>query len=274
MEKIIKGSEVLNSGEFSGSTDFCDFSGVVKKGHDICGDSAFAYTDENKTIIAVFDGVSGEPGADVASAEAAEFFLDYLKKVNKISQKKMEAAAHIAKNHVKSGFTTASIIFLEKNGVFIAASVGDSPIYGVDKNRNVDLELPISRPVGDGDSILKFFNFRVFVSTVFGGFQSNKNPEIHMNMRKGRLGKDELLIVASDCLVDNLYMDSNNGYITDSTGKSDLKSLIGLFCEPKKIIEILSNEIEKRSKGKKVELGSKILEPKLDDLAIIVLRRL
>lgn len=274
MERIIRGSEVQKSIEFSGSTNFCDFFGIVRKGHEICGDSAFVYTDENKTIIAVFDGVSGEPGADLASAEAADFFLNFLKKFDTISQKKMNDAAHFAREHVKSGFTTASIIFLEKNGTFLAASVGDSPIYSLDKNEKIDIELPLSRPVGDGDSILKFFNFRVFVSTVFGGFHSGKNPEIHMNMRKGRIAKDEILIVASDCLIDNLYVEFNDGYITESAGKSDLKSLIGSLREPKKIIGILSDEIEKRSKGKKIESGSKILEPKLDDLTIIALRRL
>ena len=272
--EIVKGSDVSGSVEFHGSSDYCDFFGIVKKTHEVCGDSAFSYCDENKTIIGVFDGVSGEPGADMASSEAASAFLDYLKKFDKINKEKMEKASQFARQQVKSGYTTATVVFLQKDGAFLAASVGDSPLYGINKNGEIDLELPLSRPTGDNDSILKFLYLRVFVSTVFGGFDSATNPEIHLNMRKGKLAKGELLLLASDCLVDNLFIEVKEGYVTESSGKNDLKSMVGDLREPSKVVKKIYSEIEKRVAGEKIESPEKILVPKPDDLAIIALRRI
>ncbi|NYZ74610.1 SpoIIE family protein phosphatase [Candidatus Micrarchaeota archaeon] len=270
MEKLILGTGVKGSKSAAGKNQFCDFAITVKKGHEECGDSGFAYDDGQKLIIAVLDGVSGEPGAAAASSEAAIALLNFLKKHDKINGTVMKEAFAHAQENVTSGFTTAAALFLQKNGSFMIASVGDSPIYGIEKPGELSLELPISRPVGDKDSILKFFTLRNLVTSVLGP----SGTDVHINMASGTFSKGQVLILASDGLTDNLYMATSEGYLTDSSGKADLMALIGKEKKPAAIAKKLMAEVAKRLKAGRKEKENGVLVPKQDDIAIAVVRRL
>ena len=269
MERLIHGTKVAKKATFGGKCSLCDFFVYVKKGHEECGDSAFVYCDGKKAIIGVFDGVSGEAGAASASSLAASTTLEYLKKHHKADEKTIKKALLHANKQVKHGLTTAVLAFMEKNGSVVVAGVGDSPVYGVSKG-NVVLELPIGRPVGDKNSIFKFLYFRNLVTSALGP----SGVDIHLNIRSGKLRKGEMLILATDGLLDNLYLEVREGYVVDSSGSEDLSRLIARKGKPETIVKHLAKEIAKRiSKGKKEEKG-RILAPKNDDLAIAVLQRL
>lgn len=270
MEKLMLGTKIKNTETFSSKNKSCECFALVRKGHEECGDSAFVYMDEKKTIIGVFDGVSGEAGAASASSEAATALLKYLKKYNKADEKLIKKAMVDANNKVKHGYTTAALCFVEKDGSTIVAGIGDSPIYGIDKKGEVALELPLGRAVKDNDSILKFFHFRALVTSVLGP----SGTEIHINMRKGKLKKGEMLILATDGLTDNLHLKIHEGYVKDSSGSQDLKKLIGKSKKPETIGRNLFNEVKKRIKGKKIETKNSILIPKEDDIAIAVFKKL
>jgi serine/threonine protein phosphatase PrpC len=269
MEKLICGSDVKTPIEYSGKSKFCEFSMYVKKGHYECGDSAFIYGDGKKFMAAVLDGVSGEPGAAFASSDAAAAILNHLKDLDSINETELKEAftkAHLA---IRLGSTTVTILILEKNGKFILASIGDSPAYGIDKKGILNLELPLARSVGDKDSVLKFFYFRNVITTSLGGAS-----DINIQIKSGNLEKGEIIILASDCLSDNLYVEVKDGYVTESSGKRDLKALISKKKNLHAIVTTLTKEIEKRvAHGQRVETKDTILVPKEDDLAIIVIRQ-
>jgi serine/threonine protein phosphatase PrpC len=269
MERIIRGEDVRDQERFSGKTAFCAYSMAVKKGHGECGDSAFVYADDEKVIAAVFDGVSGEPGAALASSDAAGAMLDYLRKLHEADEEAIKEAfakAHLA---IRLGATTATLLFLRKDGSFIIAAIGDSPLYGINKKGDVSLELPLARAVGDGDSVMKFFYFRNLVTSVLGS-----PGDLNIHMRRGRLEKGELLILASDGLSDNLEVKVRDGFVTDSSGRDDLKALVGRKKGPASITDGLLAELEKRIPAGKNENKETILMPKEDDIAIIVVKRL
>ncbi len=268
MQKMIRGTEVAATMEASASNAFSESFCIVKKGHEECGDSAFVYADDEKTILAVFDGVSGEEGASAASSVAAESVLSALMPHDRISEQKMKEAVLKAHGDIKFGLTTAAILFLEKNGSFVLAGVGDSPVYGINRKGEVSLELPLARNVGDKDSILKFFYFRNLLTSALGG----GSQEVSLNLRKGKLGKGEVLILASDGLADNLYVAIDDGYVTESSGLADLSGLIGKAREPERIVRSLFAEISSRLSVGRVERRKSMLVPKEDDIAIIAVR--
>jgi len=269
MEKLIEGSNVKNSKSFSCKTKIGQCSSVVKKGHEECGDSAFIYMDDEKAIIAVLDGVSGEPGAASASSDAAAAMLKLLRKQKKADEKIMKKAFMAGSKAVSYGYTTASVCFVQKNGSAMVASTGDSPIYGIDKRGRISLELPLGRAVGDNDSIFKFFFFRNLVTSVIGP----SGTPINMHTKTGKLKKGDILIIASDGLTDNLYMEVENGYVKDSSGCHDLKRLIGKSKNPKPIVTKLMKELKKRIEGEKKEVNNTVLVPKKDDIAIAVFKK-
>jgi len=270
MERLILGTGVKGTKSAAGKNPFCDFAITVKKVHEECGDSGFVYDDGQKLIMAVLDGVSGEPGAASASSEASIALLAFLKKQDKMNGTVMKEAFAHAQENVTSGFTTASVLFLQKNGSFTIAAVGDSPVYGLEKPGQLSLELPISRPVGVKDSILKFFTLRNLVTSVLGP----SGTEIHINMATGTFSKGQVLILASDGLTDNLYMATSEGYVTDSSGKEDLMALIGNEQKPQAIAKKLMAEVSRRLKAGRKEKENGVLVPKQDDIAIAVVRRL
>lgn len=265
MERLIRGADVRNEETFFGKC-ICEVSMVVRRNHFECGDSAFAYCDGEKLIVAVFDGVSGEPGAAMASSDAAQAMLEHLKTAKKADEEALKEAftkAHLA---INLGATTVSIAIVEKDGSFILAGIGDSPIYSIDRGK-ASLELPPARAVGEGDSILKFFHFRTIVTSVLGGA-----GEISIRICSGKLEKGHTLILATDGLSDNLFMVAKEGYISDCSGAGDLQEILRGKKAPKAMVSSLMDELGKRIQGGRAEGKAGILVPKKDDIAIIALR--
>ena len=269
MERLISGKEVTASDNASGKNKFSEFFIFVKKGHDDCGDSAFVYSDENKTIIAVFDGVSGEAGAANASSDAASAILESLRPEDKIDAKKMESAIKKAQAKITFGLTTAAVAFIQKNGAFVIAGVGDSPIYGIDKKGKITLELPLARAVKDGDAILKYFHYRNLLTAAIG-----KDSSGELALRSGKLEKGEILILASDGLSDNLYVKIKEGFVTDSSGCDDIGDILKGKKTAESLVNALSGETTKRISIGKIEKSDSLLVPKEDDLSIAAIRML
>lgn len=268
MEKLIKGRDVTDQESTTGKNSFCEFSLTVKKGHPECGDSAFVFSDDEKLVIGVFDGVSGEPGAEEASSDAAEAALDYLKKLDNAGEEEMKESLSRAHLAISISSTTASLLFLRKDGTFIVVAIGDSPIYGVDSKGKVGLEVPLARTVKDNDSILKYFAFRNYILSALGG----PAELLDVSIREGRLKKGEMFIIASDGLSDNLFVKVKDGYVTDSSGASDLQSLIKGKRTPSAIVKSLMAEIAKRLSIGRVEKKGQSLVPKEDDIAIAAVK--
>jgi serine/threonine protein phosphatase PrpC len=268
MEKLFAGTKITTSATCTAGTGFCDFSLTVKKGHDECGDSAFAYCDDGKVVIGIFDGVSGEPGAASASSAAAAAALAFLKKLARCDEKQMHAALMEAQLALTGGYTTATILFLQKDGSFLIAGVGDSPAYGISAKGAVSLEIPQARPTADDDSIFKFFYFRNLVTSVLGPH----GKDVPIQMRKGKLKKGDMILLASDGLSDNLWVKVHDGYVKDGSGTDDLKSLVGRECEPEKMVSLLLKEVAKRIAVGRIEKKGLMLVPKEDDIAIAALR--
>jgi len=268
MEKLIPGTKVTASASCSGSAGFCDFALTVKKGHEECGDSAFAYSDAGKVVVGIFDGVSGEPGAATASSDAAAAALKHLKTLDTCDGKRMRDALMQAQLAVTAGYTTAVILFVEKDGSFLVAGVGDSPAYSISAEGRVEMEIPLARMTDDGDSIFKFFYFRNVVTSVLGP----SGQDVPVRMREGRLKKGEVLLLASDGLSDNLWVKVRDGYVKDGSGTDDLKTLIGKQRDPGKIIGLLLDGVAERIAAGKKEKKGMMLVPKEDDVAITALR--
>ncbi|MFN7991924.1 MAG: protein phosphatase 2C domain-containing protein [Candidatus Micrarchaeia archaeon] len=270
MEKVIRGSTIAEEDEAGGKSSFCEFHCMVRKGHEECGDSAFVYCDDGKAILAVFDGVSGAPGASLASSEAADSILGSLRKHQKITDEKMKGAVISAMESISAGYTTAAILFLHKDGSFTICSVGDSPVYSIDHEGKTSLELPLARTVGNDSSILKFFYYRNIVTSVLG----RAVEEVSINLRSGKLGKGQMLILATDGLSDNLFMKVHDGYVIESSGSEDLSGLVGKKRSPKATVRSLFDEVLRRIGGGRVDHPDRILVPKEDDISIIAVRLL
>lgn len=270
MEKLMLGEAIRKEMSFGCKTKIGECFSFVRKGHDECGDSAFVYMDGKKAILGVFDGVSGEAGAASASSIAATTVLEFLKKHDKADGKIMAKALARASREIKRGYTTASVCFITKDGSTILAAVGDSPVYGITKNGKIALELPLGREVGDNNAIFKFFFFRNLVTSVLGP----SGVDIHIHTREGKIRKGDMLIIASDCLNDNLYIKVHKGYVKDSSGTKDLKKIMGSLKKPESIVKKLAREIKKRIAGGKKEIKDYVLAPKEDDLALIAFRKL
>jgi len=267
MKQLLAGTKIPDSEECGGSF-FCEFFAFVKKGHAECGDSAFVFCDDNKLAAGVFDGVSGEEAAAAASSAAAAAALKSLAKAKKADENTMKEAVAKANEAIVKGYTTAALVLLMKDGTFILGGVGDSPIYSVNGKGEADVELPIGRPVGDTHSILKFLSLRSLVTSVLG----NSGSDINMHVRNGKLKKGEMLILASDGLSDNLYFKVNEGYVSDTAGASDLAQLIGGKRKPESIVRSLVKTAAARLKKGRTEEKTRLLVPKVDDIAIIAIR--
>lgn len=271
MEKLIKGTGLSEknpeAGESSSISPFV-FSMSVRQGHEECGDSAFVFCDGERFIAGVFDGVSGEPGAASASSGAAKAALDLLKGRGKAGEKEMKEAMIAANDALTSGFTTATLLWMDKKGSFTIACVGDSPVYGIDSKGEVSSELPQSRSVKDDHSILNYLYYRNLITSVLGP----SGLDIDMHVRKGVLSKGEVMILATDGLQDNLYFKVNDGYVSDTAGTADLSSLIKDDRDPASIVRLLMAEAKKRMGSEKSELPGRMMAPKKDDIAIIAVR--
>jgi serine/threonine protein phosphatase PrpC len=130
------------------------------------------------------------------------------------------------------------------------------------------LELPLGRAVGDGDSIFKFFYYRNMVTSVLGP----SDADINIHTRSGKLMGGEMLLLATDCLIDNLAVKVDDGYVTDSSGSDDLTRLIGKPGDLEPLVRGLAKEIQNRLVKGKIEKKGLQLVPKEDDLALIAFR--
>jgi serine/threonine protein phosphatase PrpC len=268
MEKLMLGEGIKTEASAGAKSKLGECFCYVSRGHEECGDSAFFYLDDRKAILGVFDGVSGESGAASASSIAASAVLESLRKKDRADERAIRKALSSASGAITKGYTTAVVAFIEKDGTALVAGVGDSPIYGVTKKGEVALELPLGRPVGDNDAVFKFFYFRNLVTSVLGP----SGVDIHIHTRKGKLRKGEMLILASDCLNDNLFLKVKEGYIADSSGNEDLGKLIGKLRKPESTVKKIAKEIKRRVAAGKVEEEGRILVPKENDLAVIAFR--
>ncbi len=283
IERVLDGSKITDSKSFSFEFTPFSVSMLVKRGHEECGDSAFSYCDKEKLIIGVFDGVSGEPGASIASSDAARSVLKSLKTKNKAGEKDLLEALAKADCEIKKGYTTALVFFVERtSGEFVIANIGDSVAYTRDKNGDVALELPISRVVRNGDSVMRFFTYRNLVTSVLGKGNPNNEAQLSgtqsespdVSICSGKMGKGDFFILASDALPDNLHIKTKEGIVVDASGIDDLKSLIDGETEPEKIVKKLEAMLRMRIDKGRAERENEILVPKEDDLTIAVVSRL
>lgn len=276
-ERILEGSSITGSRSLSLECPPYAISVIVKKGHDECGDSALVYHDRSKIILAVFDGVSGEPGASRASGDAARSILSSLKGVDDVDEGSILSALQKADTDVRFGFTTALVLSVKReSGEFLISGIGDSPAYSRDSKGVVSLELPLSRVVQDNDSIMRFFSYRNIVSSVIGQGRSSKigeRPGGDVLIRSGTLSEGDAIILASDALTDNLYVEVKDGFVTDSSGTRDLQGILGKENDPERIVARLVSEIQKRIEGGRVDKEGAVLIPKKDDLSIAVITR-
>ncbi|MFH1393566.1 MAG: protein phosphatase 2C domain-containing protein [Candidatus Micrarchaeota archaeon] len=270
-EHILKGTEITLNKKAAISSPIGSASCAVRRGHEVCGDSAFLYCDDDNLIFGVFDGVSGEPGADRASSAAAAEILRILKGLKSPGEKGMREALTAAHASLTDGYTTALVVFVGKDGRFVAASVGDSSLYSIDIKGNISLEMPLGRIVKEGDTIFRFMKFRNIVKSVIGWNAGG----MEIQMQRGKLSAGEILILSSDCLPDNLEIEVSEFNVEDASGTRDLKGIIGRSRSPEKILDKIYKEIRGRmSLGGRKLRGQFILEPKLDDLAILVFKYL
>jgi|GEM_PF-1548272 len=265
-EHILKGTEITLNKKASIKAPFCKISAAVRRGHEVCGDSAFIYADDEKAIFGVFDGVSGEPSADSASTIAASTVLKELKEVKTPTAKKLKDALSKAHAEVNEGYTTALVLFVKKDGSYMVASVGDSALYSLDSGE-IDLEIPLGRIVSKGDTIFRFMKFRNIVKSVVGWASGG----MEINIQRGKLSSGNILIAATDCLPDNLEVEVSEFNVEEQSGKVDLGRIIGKTRDPQKILDKIYETIRERmsNEGRK-QRGKYLLESKLDDLGIIV----
>lgn len=274
MEKLILANDVTDllsaEGKSASSTSpTFSLAAIVKKGHEQCGDSAFFYCDGEHAFGGVFDGVSGESNAQLASAKAAQSVLGLLKSVKTADEETLKKVLWNANSVIKRGFTTASIFFLQKNGNYSIASVGDSPIFTI-SNGIAFLEVAADRPVGIGSPVFEFLQKRNVVTSVLG------MKEIQIQTKSGKLDKGDLILICSDGISDNLLFKVKNEFVIDDSGTSDLSEILKDELknkkDPKKIVEKLAKDIVLRIDHPPMLKGDLVFEPKKDDLSLLACR--
>ncbi len=274
IEHLLTLSGKMKSLDCFGSCVFADFAAIVKKGHSECGDSAFVFVDQKKIILAVFDGVSGESGAARAAETAARMVLSKLKPRDQADESVLRSVLADADQAIKSGYTTATILFLTKSGKYVLAAVGDSPAYLFPASGSQhtavrpSVLISQSRAVGSGNSIMKFFAHRNIVTSVLGKHDGESEAAI----TTGTLKSGDMIMLASDGLSDNLYVKVNDGFVTDSSGCEDLARIIGSADYPKAMLNLLAKAANERMGKERTDNEFGILVPKQDDLAIAIVK--
>jgi serine/threonine protein phosphatase PrpC len=262
---MLLGSDIKTEKKGDISNPFAEIAYAIRKVHSECGDSAFIHADKNRAILAVLDGVSGEPGAEAASSVAAFAILNYLKKRENITSIDLQDALIHGHNNIIMGSTTALIVVIEKDGSFICASVGDCALYSLDKNGEIKLQIEPMRAVGKGSAIFRFMMLRNLVGSVLG-----TREDLDIYSKKGKLDPGEFLLLMSDGITDNLKIKTKEGNVDDCSGEYDLAKIIGKQADVKKIVGKIKNEVWHRIQDKvevKEENESLIIKP--DDFALI-----
>lgn len=267
-ERLLSADRIKRHAFHSCRYGFCEYAAIVKKRHEECGDSAFVYSDRDKALMGVFDGVSGKVNSSLASSAAAQAALEYLRKLPKCNERQMEIAIIRASQAVKAGDTTAVVAFVHKDGMFLIGGVGDSPAYAIDAAGHIAPGISLDKGVADDMPVAAFFKYRHAATASLHKPHKELNPHIW----GGKLEKDELLILASDGLSDNLFVKVNDGKVSDSWGMEDLKRILANERSPVKIVRLLADEVANRIARGKVKKPDSILEPNKDDLSILALR--
>jgi hypothetical protein len=259
------GNRIGDEERGSFSEPFADIAYDVRRGHETCGDSAFAYCDDKKAVIAVFDGVSGEPGAAEASSIAALAILNHLKGKDSPTKNDMQESLVNAHANVIVGYTTASVAVVERGGRFICASVGDSTIYSLGKDGGMKLELQPMRTVGKGAPVDEFIFQRMVVPVALG-----LDADMQILMREGKLDDGDFLLVMTDAIMDNLKIKVKGGKVADTSGVEDLRLIIGDASGAANVVKSIRDETVRRMDARfDIREKDSVLVSKLDDLAIV-----
>ncbi len=261
----ILGKDVKDKEEGNIKSDIAAISYLVKKGHDVCGDSAFIYSDETKAILAVFDGVSGMEGADQASSIAALSVLNFLKGFESPNKDDLQEALIGAHANIVYGSTTALVAIILKDGSFVAGSVGDSALYSSGKSE-LKLEISPLRSVGEGSDFFQYMINRNIVPNALG-----MPTDMEILYRNGKLEKGDSLILMTDGILDNLKIIAKDNIVADCSGIKDLRFIIGDSSDPKDIVKKITSAVFERLENRTVHLeeGEKFTS-KSDDIALVV----
>jgi serine/threonine protein phosphatase PrpC len=262
------GKDIKTEKKGYAASKYAEISYVVRRMHDVCGDSALIYTDKNKTILAVLDGVSGEEGAEQASSIATIAILNFLKNNDSIKKDDLHDALVNAHSHIVYGFTTVLVVVVKPDGSFLSASVGDSTIYSLSKSGKLNLEMDLMRMVGVGSPVFRFALFRNNVTSVLG-----LQADLEIFFKEGSLDSGDSLLLVTDGILDNLKFEIENEKVKSCSGIKDLSNIIDKEKNIKKITTKIRKEILKRMDDRieiKEETESLIIKP--DDFAIIGLQ--
>lgn len=247
---------------------FAEIVYFVRKGHNVCGDSAFVHVDDSKIVAAVLDGVSGEPGADQASSVAAIAILNHLKGIPSPKKNDIQAAFVKAHSNIVFGFSTVALVIVMKNGSFICGSVGDSMAYSLDTKGTVRPELPGARIVGPGSPIQRFLMYRNVVPAALG-----MPNDMEICFKQGELSQGDSILLMTDGVIDNMAIYMDNGTVKDCTGAKDLASVIGDAKDASSVMSRIKDEtIRRMDAGFDIRDPDRVLVAKKDDMAVICIR--
>ena len=271
-ERMIAGEDVRVTVRWSGKSPFCESALLVRKKNRAaaCGDSVFSYSDQEKAVLGVFDGVGKEADAGMASSKAAAGALSYLKEIGLPDCPSlilcMKEAFRQAAMSIKLGDTTAVMAFIQKTGSGVIGSAGDSPAYLVRSDGTTKLQLPLDNKVGDGALVPDFFSQRsITVSCLPLTWDRAHIIPIQLN-------EGDRLVLASDGLSDNLYVSVRRNRVTDCSGAVDLCKLVGGEHSPTGMITLLADEVARRMEARSIWKWGRIMLSKPDDVAIAALR--
>jgi hypothetical protein len=244
---------------------FADVSWFVRKGHNVCGDSAFVHADDSKIVAAVLDGVNGEPGADQASSVAAVAIVNHLKGIESPGKDDIQEALVNAHGNMVFGLTTVALAVVTRDGRFLCASVGDSLAYSLDMKGEVRLELPGARIVGPGSPVQRYLMYRNVVPAALG-----MGGDMEIRFKAGELSQGDMLLLTTDGVTDNLTIYVEKGAVRDCTGTKDLGLVIGDAREAQPVVRAIRDEVVRRM-GERFDIRDpdRMLVAKTDDVAVV-----
>ena len=204
------------------------------------GTSSIKINNTNGTMFAIFDGVGGERGGEVASLCAARGIKNYLKNNQQFSNDSVDEMLDRLTQHLNQevydegmrinipsmGTTIAALYFLD-DAVW-SCNVGDSRCYrfrnGVLKQLSVD---------HDEDMFSSDFNGRKGKARLIQYLGMNpKDGKIEPYISKNKWNKDDIFLICSDGLTDMVEEPdiADTLRIADSTERA-VKELIDLALE-------------------------------------------
>ncbi len=257
-------------GEIGGDVKeaFADISYFVRRGHSVCGDSAFVHVDDSKVVAAVLDGVSGEEGADHASSVAAVAIVNYLRGIAAPDKDDIQDAFVKAHINLSFGLTTVVLAVIMKDGRFLCGSVGDSMAYSLDTKGTVRLELPGARVVGPGTPILRFLMYRNVVPAALG-----MQGGMEILFKQGELRQGDSILLMSDGVTDNLTIYVEDGVVKDCGGAKDLALMVEGAKDTRSVVRRIRDEVVKRMEERyDIRDPDRVLVAKKDDVALIGIR--